>query len=258
MDLIIGRRLKNFRKSKNITQQEIELRCGLSSGGLSRIENGLVNPTKETILKIANILNLNEKQISYLIGPLRLPATQKEINFAIDEVREYFSNRKVFAYLIDDRFRLLYLSKGFLRFLNLFGINLIEVEKSFIGHSLSKITFDKRVNAFKFLDKSKREEILTYQLARFVNEVGFMKDDKFYLEGVKYIRSNPIASRIFDDILNGKIKPNVNSINSKIIVYNWFGMKFRLKYFREKLATRFRFETLEYFPTNRLLKFILK
>ncbi|MBD3363223.1 helix-turn-helix domain-containing protein [Candidatus Dojkabacteria bacterium] len=47
---------------------ELELEIGASPGSISRIENGKVNPTKETIINIARALKLDTYDIASLFG----------------------------------------------------------------------------------------------------------------------------------------------------------------------------------------------
>lgn len=62
----IGQKIRNFRKRAGLSQMELENMIDMSPGGISRIENGEVNPTKETIQKISNALNLNVVEIASL------------------------------------------------------------------------------------------------------------------------------------------------------------------------------------------------
>ena len=52
----IGMEIRSFRKRAGISQMELEIAIGASGGMISRIENGTVNPTKETLLKICIML----------------------------------------------------------------------------------------------------------------------------------------------------------------------------------------------------------
>jgi len=66
--LTIGKRIKQFRKRANVTQLELELRINASFGSISRMENGLTNPTKETLFAIANALGLTGVETAILFG----------------------------------------------------------------------------------------------------------------------------------------------------------------------------------------------
>ncbi len=58
IDSNIGLKIKKFRKRAKISQFELEIRMSAASGSISRMENGDVNPTKETLLKIIEVLNI--------------------------------------------------------------------------------------------------------------------------------------------------------------------------------------------------------
>ena len=62
----LGQKIRNFRKRANKSQMDLELEIGAAPGSLSRIENGEVNPTKETLMKIGDALQLNTTEIANL------------------------------------------------------------------------------------------------------------------------------------------------------------------------------------------------
>jgi transcriptional regulator with XRE-family HTH domain len=63
-----GKLIKQFRKRSGITQMELELRIGAAFGTISRVENGVTNPTKETLLAIAIALKLSALETALLFG----------------------------------------------------------------------------------------------------------------------------------------------------------------------------------------------
>ncbi len=68
MDNSLGQKIKNFRKRAGKSQFDLELDIEASPGSISRIESGEVNPTKETLMKIVECLNLNELEQSSLFN----------------------------------------------------------------------------------------------------------------------------------------------------------------------------------------------
>jgi transcriptional regulator with XRE-family HTH domain len=64
----IGEKIRNFRKRSGISQFELELRIDASPGSISRIENGQINPTKETLIKIIDSLDLVGIEATSLFG----------------------------------------------------------------------------------------------------------------------------------------------------------------------------------------------
>lgn len=67
-ELTVGEKIKFFRQRMCRSQLEVELDTGLGNGTMSRIERGITNPTKETIIKIASSLSLNPKETGYLFN----------------------------------------------------------------------------------------------------------------------------------------------------------------------------------------------
>jgi transcriptional regulator with XRE-family HTH domain len=55
----IGRRLRELRESRNLSQGDIEVRSGLLRCYTSRVENGHTVPSVETIAKYANALGIS-------------------------------------------------------------------------------------------------------------------------------------------------------------------------------------------------------
>ncbi|MFS8131462.1 MAG: helix-turn-helix domain-containing protein [Candidatus Dojkabacteria bacterium] len=66
--LKLGQKIRNFRIRTGRSQLELEIEMESSSGSLSRIENGEVNPTKETLMKLITILNLSSFEAATLFG----------------------------------------------------------------------------------------------------------------------------------------------------------------------------------------------
>ena len=64
----IGKVLKILRLERKLSQFKVEIMCNLSHGTISRIENGAVNPTKETLFVIAKELKLNREELVQLFG----------------------------------------------------------------------------------------------------------------------------------------------------------------------------------------------
>ncbi|MEP7104090.1 MAG: helix-turn-helix domain-containing protein [Candidatus Dojkabacteria bacterium] len=62
----IGQKIRNFRIRAGLSQLELEIKMGAAPSSLSRIENGEVNPSKETLSKISSALNLNAIEIASL------------------------------------------------------------------------------------------------------------------------------------------------------------------------------------------------
>jgi transcriptional regulator with XRE-family HTH domain len=60
--LKIGKKIKQLRLLKNLTQEELATRCDLTKGYISQLENDLTSPSIATLVDILDVLgtNLNE------------------------------------------------------------------------------------------------------------------------------------------------------------------------------------------------------
>jgi len=56
-----GRRVKKYREEKKMSQLDLGIASDRSAEYISRVENGKMNPTFETIYKIADGLNISVK-----------------------------------------------------------------------------------------------------------------------------------------------------------------------------------------------------
>ncbi len=66
--MTLGQKIRRYRKRAGMSQLSLELAIEASPGSLSRIENGKVNPTKETLVDIARVLKLETRGIASLFG----------------------------------------------------------------------------------------------------------------------------------------------------------------------------------------------
>jgi transcriptional regulator with XRE-family HTH domain len=64
----IAQKIKEYRHLAKLSQVALEVEIGTSSGSISRMENGKTSPTKETLYKIARVLNLNPEDTATLFG----------------------------------------------------------------------------------------------------------------------------------------------------------------------------------------------
>jgi len=63
--MVIGRRLRNLREEKNLSQGDIEKRAGLLRCYISRVENGHTIPSLETLERLAAALEVPLYQLFY-------------------------------------------------------------------------------------------------------------------------------------------------------------------------------------------------
>ena len=181
----LGKRIKWFRVRSKLSQLELETSIDASAGMISRIENGIVNPTKETIFKIAKILDLNQREVDYLAGITAEPATQKEIDLAVLEVAGYLDREDVLAYMSDDRWRFSKISKGFITFLKASDFD----AESLLGKTVIQALVEKDAPLKKFIDKENYEDLLHWQLNHYYAEMYFTQDDEIFQLSIKQIEA---------------------------------------------------------------------
>lgn len=58
----VGDKIRQYRKAAKLTQTELEDRSGLPQSHISRIENGKLSPSRETLTKIASALGVHLKE----------------------------------------------------------------------------------------------------------------------------------------------------------------------------------------------------
>lgn len=58
-----GAKVRSVRLQKEISQEDLANDCGFATSHLSRIENGLTNPSLSHIVKIAEVLKVKPKEL---------------------------------------------------------------------------------------------------------------------------------------------------------------------------------------------------
>ena len=61
--ILIGRKIKNIRESKGLTQQEISDKCNFEKSTVSRIEAGRTNLTVKNLYKLSQALGVKIKEL---------------------------------------------------------------------------------------------------------------------------------------------------------------------------------------------------
>lgn len=61
----IGKNIKALREEKNLTQEQLSEKAGISLDYLGKIEVNINKPGLKTILKLANALNVKPQEILY-------------------------------------------------------------------------------------------------------------------------------------------------------------------------------------------------
>lgn len=249
---LIGRRLKYFRLRKKLSQLNLEIEAELTSGVISRIENGIINPTKETLLVIAKKLNLNNNELLYLLGSLHFLADENEINSAKTEVSSKLNSSKDLSYLIDDRWRFYGISEGFIR--------LLDIKKEELDFVIGKTTVETIVDlkspVLSRLNNKHYISLLNSYLPGYYAFMSHMFDDAIYLRTVECIMQNAEAALIWQSIEENKERGIIPE-EAKFIQFRLMGIEFGLHYSIQPLTINDRFCLVSFYPKNNLTKVIL-
>ena len=68
--VLLGKRIREIRKSQNLTQDSLAELVGVESPSISNIENGKYYPTNENLQKIADVLKVKPYEL-YMFEHLR-------------------------------------------------------------------------------------------------------------------------------------------------------------------------------------------
>ncbi len=123
----LGERIKNYRLKKGMSQFEVEIEVELAQGVLSRIENGKINPTKETLVKLIDILQLPHDDAALLFGIGDEPPTKEEADKVLEEVEIFLKDPTKLGYLTDNFWTFWGASETFKVILGQQGINVEEM-----------------------------------------------------------------------------------------------------------------------------------
>jgi transcriptional regulator with XRE-family HTH domain len=250
----LGERIKFFRQRAGMKQMEMEMELDFSTGMISRIESDLVNPTKETVFKIANLLNLSKLEVDYLIGVIAHPATREEAEKAKEFTRNMFQKRGVLAYIVDDRSRIWGVSDSFAKLLQATP----EIKEKVMGENMMRVVIDDTLGIRKFLDQESYADMIYHLLARSLYwEMAFMKDDYWYKRAMSYVKSDPIASEMWEKV--NKDKPTEMAfLESRTVIFNFGGFKCKMVFSVEPIIYNERFRIVQYTPTNLVTRLIAK
>lgn len=75
---IVGTNIKEIRKKKKLTQEELSEKCGLQTSYLAGVERGDRNITLQTLEKITSGLEINPKELFELESPINKLTLEKE------------------------------------------------------------------------------------------------------------------------------------------------------------------------------------
>ncbi len=170
MEKPLGEKIRFFRTLKNVSQLQLETDIGIAPGSISRFENNQINPTKETIVKIAKRLNLITAELMYLLDLNTEDPTSQEVEAIKNVVEPLFKKPYKFAYLLDNKSRILALSTGFKLIARLVHFDPNRIYNKNVAEVLfnPELGFRKFVKGEKFLETAKSVVAVLKQERRFL------------------------------------------------------------------------------------------
>ncbi len=241
-ELTLGRKLYAFREERKISQTKVEVETGLSFGTISRIENGAINPTKETLQRISTFLQLDSSEFTYLIGFNTISPTEKEANGFVEQIEQSISKTDFPAYIMDSTFHVWMWNKSILE---IFGIS-PEKANEHIGESYMKILFSPDLKIVDKIPPNIREEVLQKQVFRYRKMISKYRLSNRTIEEVNELKLQPLFSKYWNEY---------NSYDNDLA----FGEEFCIRYKDQTLSIQInmnivqkdsRFFLVRYFPMD--------
>ena len=247
---VIGLRLKNFREVKGMTQQELELGIGASFGHISRIESGKINPTKETLLKISEELNLSLKEKLILLDLHTNPASDDEVKAAIEHCAHYFESTQNPVYLADDFWFTFTGNETMLKLIGAptYGLGKDKFIKEHWRTHILQWLFDKRLGVRQRMPVERWEEVAVNQCVYFIGLVDyFLRQGQEWLEGLlEQLEPLEDFARIWE-MAKCEAKRNLER-KELSVTYIYHGDWYEFFIANSRVNTRPRFMVVEYVP----------
>lgn len=245
MDNLIGKRLKNLREASKMTQQELELEIGASFGHVSRIESGRINPTKEVLLKIAEVFELAPRDKQHFLGIGLGLVSQEEVEKARKEAHDYIYNSKYPIYLSDD---CCFLHDWNETALKLFGVNPNYADKH-RGINKLEILFNPDLEVRNIISEKRREKFVLDQLLYFLREIDyiFRQDEDWLLFLLNTLKEK---NKKFSILWNKALKnyQNKMTVGENIFPIQIDGRNIELYMSQIRVGQSSRFLITEYLP----------
>jgi transcriptional regulator with XRE-family HTH domain len=239
--LTLGEKIRFFRTQKKLSQSQLELDADLSFGTVSRIECGQINPTKETLVKIAQELKLTTTDLNYLIELKKSDPTKEEIASTVKEVQPLLDQETLPAYVMDNRFRIW---AGNKMLLEIFGVSKEDAEKNY-GSNVLQLTFT-MFNIINKIPKKYLIPVLKEQLAIFKQESDRFSQENYAQELFKSLQENKLFSKLWKSDL-----PDQSLFRRAKYYLNYKGKTLNIFITRSPIPADERFIFVEYFPQDK-------
>lgn len=238
--MTLGTKIKSYRKSMNLSQLELETEIAASPGSVSRIEADKVHPTKETINRISQALQLNKEQIIKLFDIANNPVTEVEIQAAIATIQKHYDSPNTLSHLMDDRWNIRHFSNSFIKLMYFTEAEI----KQMLGQNIMVLLFDPESPFFKRYDTEKMGIFLDYVLSRKREILLDPAREAWIDELIKQLEEFPRFKSSWEKIKKEPLEYFSNL--SRTIFFEVNGKKFQTLYGREVIKEQPRFYVVEY------------
>lgn len=243
-ELSLGRKIYILREERKLSQSKLEVEAGLSFGTISRIENGVINPTKETIIKIAQNLKLNESEFGYLLNLRGLyHPNDLEIKDCIKTTEMNITTNYYPAYLIDNSFRVWSWNN---KILEILGIDDRLVDK-YIGKTCVQILFNRDLKIIDRIPKRMLYKVLSRQVWSYRKLITKNRHETFVMSEITKLKTESGVFRSFWE--NAEIDPIDEAFGDEFYIkYKGKICSFLVSMNRMKFDERF--SLVRYFPKD--------
>jgi transcriptional regulator with XRE-family HTH domain len=238
MSTNVGQYLKFLRLKSGYSQFDIEISTDISPGVLSRIENNKINPTKETIIKIADKLNLSTLEKTKLFNLIATQPTEEEINQAILEVKKHFSTNNLLAYLVDEWSNFYFASSSLIELLKL-DLHILNLAR---GRNMMELIFNPVFGIKQNFHPDYLHNMYAIEIARTRMEVNI---EEYYPELIASLMLYDDFKEVWNK--SKTISQEVLNVGSRYVHMKINGNSVRFNFAREKLKDNQRFEIVELF-----------
>lgn len=251
--ITLGAKIKGLRNQKGISQFNMETDLGLGYGSLSRIETDKIQPNRTSLLRFAEYLKLNDREVDYLIGSRSSIATEEEIAQVIMRMKDAWNVSDAFVLLRDDRFRICEASLGMKK---LFNVNEKQWSEKYYLRSIASVFLDPELPFFQSIansDVSRLKNEIKAILSAFYFETKSMVCEEVYEETLRYINNNEIAKEVWAEIVADPKPPVFLLIKDKHFTMKIGNNELALSYYTETLPESPKFAYLEFFPSAKVI-----
>jgi len=244
----LGQKIRLFRIDADKSQFDLETALGMGYGSVSRLESGHTIPTRATLKKIAEYLNLNDRKHDYLMGSRETAPNDAEIQRAVALTKELWESKELLVILRDDHFRICAASYAIK---DVFAIDANIWNSKVYGRNLISVLLDPELPLSVMFDPNSNpyaENDLRTMLFGFCFEMSYMRLEPDYAQAVKDIHKNEMASKIFDEIIKEHHFPAYFLITQRQVKVNLGGRLVDLMFYTEVLPDSTRFSFIHFFP----------